>query len=287
MRWGLFLLFSLSAVLTSYAETAPTRIVSVGGAATEWVVSLDSEDKLVGVDTTSLYPISVTKLPKVGYQRQLSAEGIASLKPTLVIGTPEMGPEAALKQIEALGINVDMLSNKPSIDALANNLSILGRVLNKEQEAKQSLEKYKHELIENKATIEKAQKNQSTPRVLLVIGMHGSLLAAGKDTTADWLIDQAGGQNVVDFSSYKTLSNEALVSLNPDIILLADKTGGDDQILIDGLYKITPALKMTNAAKTNRVVILDASLLVAGLGPRLPNEVTRLVNIFYNIPTTH
>lgn len=284
MRRGLFLLL-LSTILTSFAETPATRIVSVGGSVTEWIVSLGSESELVGVDTTSLYPASVMKIPKVGYQRQLSAEGVASLKPSLLIGTPEMGPDEVLQQIEKLGIHIDILSNKPSIDELANNLSILGRVLNKEQEAKQYLDKYKHELIENKSTIELAQKDKPMPRVLLVLGMHGSLLAAGKDTTADWLIKQAGGQNVVEFVSYKNLSNEALINLNPDIILLADRTGGKDKALIESLHKITPALAMTKAAKDNRIITLDASLLVAGLGPRLPNEVTRLVKLFYNIPT--
>lgn len=287
MRWGLFLLFSFCSALTSYADTSPIRIVSVGGAVTEWVVSLGDEDKLVGVDTTSLFPASVRKLTKIGYQRQLNAEGIASLKPSLVIGTKEMGPEATLKQLETLGIHIDLLSNEPSLDALASNLAILGKVLNKEQEAKQRLDQYKQSLIENDSTVIKAQKNQVVPRVLLVMTMQGSLLASGTDTTADWLINKAGGKNVVTFSGYKVLSNEALVSLNPDILIVADKTGSDDKALIDKLYESIPVLKMTKAVKNNKVFTLDASLLVAGLGPRLPAEVTKLTNIFYDIPAIH
>lgn len=284
-RW-LFILLSLT-TLSSYAEEPPARIVSVGGTVTEWVISLGGESNLVGVDTTSLFPNSVTKLPKVGYQRHLSTEGIASLKPNVVIGSPEMGPDTVLRQIERLGIRVDVLSNKPSLDELASNLSRLGELLNKEQEAQQAFDGYKQKLLLNKSIIEEAQKTQLSPKVLLVIGMHGSLLTAGKDTTADWLINQAGGQNIVDFSSYKVLSNEALVHLNPDIVLLAGKISEDDKTLIEGLYKTTPALTMTDAAKNNKIFILDASLLVAGLGPRLPDEVTRLVSLFYNIPTRH
>ncbi len=68
------------------------RIVSVSGATTEIVYALGAEKQLVGTDTTSLFPAAALQTPKVGYMRQLSAEGLLSLKPDAVIGTTEAGP---------------------------------------------------------------------------------------------------------------------------------------------------------------------------------------------------
>ena len=69
------------------ARAQAQRVVSVGSALTEIVYALGAEKMLVGVDTTSLYPAAARSLPQVGYMRALSAEGVLSLKPTLVIAT--------------------------------------------------------------------------------------------------------------------------------------------------------------------------------------------------------
>ena len=68
-------------------------LVSIDGALTEIVYALGAEDRLVGVDSTSVYPEAVQSLPQVGYMRQLSAEGILSLQPDLVLATRDAGPE--------------------------------------------------------------------------------------------------------------------------------------------------------------------------------------------------
>ena len=66
------------------AQQKTPRIVSVGSALTEIFYALGAENLLVGVDTTSLYPPQAKSLPQVGYMRALSAEGVLSLKPTLI-----------------------------------------------------------------------------------------------------------------------------------------------------------------------------------------------------------
>src|SRR5690606_3315491 len=80
-------------------EPLPQRWVSAGGALSEWVILLGGENRLVGVDTTSRHPASLTKLPSVGYQRQLAAEGLLALRPDLLLGSEEMGPPPVLEQL--------------------------------------------------------------------------------------------------------------------------------------------------------------------------------------------
>ena len=59
---------------------------------------------LVGVDTTSLYPEAARRLPSVGYARSLSAEGVLSLRPTLIVASEDAGPPAVLRQLSAAGV---------------------------------------------------------------------------------------------------------------------------------------------------------------------------------------
>ena len=77
--------FLAAVALTLPAHAGEARIVSVGGSTTEIVYALGAADRLVGVDTTSLYPSSADALPDVGYVRQLSAEGLLSLRPDLIL----------------------------------------------------------------------------------------------------------------------------------------------------------------------------------------------------------
>src|SRR6266508_2199749 len=56
------------------------RIVSVGGSVTEILYALGLEQRVVAVDTTSIYPQrAAAEKPNVGYMRQLSAEGVLGL----------------------------------------------------------------------------------------------------------------------------------------------------------------------------------------------------------------
>ena len=73
------------------ADEHAQRVVSVGGDVTEIVYALAAGSLLVGVDTSSQYPEAATSLPKVGYQRRLSAEGVLSLNPTLVLVSADAG----------------------------------------------------------------------------------------------------------------------------------------------------------------------------------------------------
>ena len=73
----------LSLAAESYPEAH--NIITIGGPVTETVFALGEGDRVVARDTTSLYPEEVNALPDVGYMRQLSAEGVLSLGPDLII----------------------------------------------------------------------------------------------------------------------------------------------------------------------------------------------------------
>ncbi len=264
-----------------HAAELPQRWVSAGGALSEWVTALGGESKLVGVDTTSQHPESLKALPSIGYQRQLSAEGILSLRPQILVGTEEMGPPPVLAQIRSAGVQVEMFSAQPDLQALKGNLQHLGKLLGNEVKADELFSEYEHALDQQKHRVVKAQAAQKAPGVLVLIGhAGGKALIAGKDTAADWVLLQAGGRNLASHNGYKPFSLESLAGLSPDVLVFADRALTGDAARV-ALFKENPILASTPAAKSGRVFELDPTLLVGGLGPRLPQSLVKLFGDFY------
>jgi iron complex transport system substrate-binding protein len=263
------------------AADLPQRWVSAGGALSEWVSALGGESKLVGVDTTSQHPESLKSLPSIGYQRSLSAEGILSLRPDILIGTEEMGPPPVLSQVKAAKVQVVLFSAQPDLPTLEKNVTHLGQLLGTEPQAAQLLQTYQQQLDAQKARVVQVQTRQKAPGVLLLLGHAGGKpLIAGKDTAADWLLQQAGGRNLATHTGYKPFSVESLASLDPEVLVFADRALTGDAAKA-ALFKENPILDSSRAAKAGRVLELDPTLLVGGLGPRLPAALKTLTDGFY------
>ena len=263
------------------AEPLPQRWVSSGGALSEWVVVLGGERKLVGVDTTSRHPVSLTQLPSVGYQRQLAAEGILALRPDLLLGSEEMGPPPVLEQLAAAGLHIERLTARAELHSLQANLQRLGQLLGDEVVAQRAFADYQVRLQTQRQWVEQAQRSQEAPGVLLLLGhAGGSPLVGGVDTAADWLINRAGGRNLATHSGYKALSSEALLALDPQVVVFADRALEGDAARRAFLQQ-NPALASTRAAREGRLLALDPTLLVGGLGPRVPDGLAMLAAGFY------
>ncbi|MDH0290228.1 helical backbone metal receptor [Pseudomonas sp. GD04087] len=263
------------------ADALPQRWVSAGGSLSEWVVALGGEARLVGVDTTSLHPASLQALPKIGYQRQLAAEGILALKPDILLGSEEMGPPPVLQQLRAAGVRIEALSATADEKAVHETIQRLGELLGAPDKARQAAAAFDARLAAQDAWLKKAQSTQAAPGVVLLVGhAGGNLLVAGQGTSGDWLIQHAGGRNLATHKGYKTLSTEALTALNPQVVVLSDRALEGDQARA-ALTQQNPGLAATSALRDGRVLVLDPTLLVGGLGPRIPDGLASLSRAFY------
>lgn len=101
MKQWLLMVITLA---TSLVAHGADRLVTLGGDVTEIVYALGAQDSLVGRDSSSLHPEQATKLPDVGYMRMLNAEGVLSLRPTLVLASELSRPSIALTQIEKVAL---------------------------------------------------------------------------------------------------------------------------------------------------------------------------------------
>lgn len=260
---------------TADAGAVP-RVVTVGGALTEIVYALGAEALLVGTDTTSQYPEAARHTPKVGYARALSAEGVLSLRPTVLIASAEAGPPAVIAQLQAAGVRIVRGDGGHSIGALLRNVFTIGAALGRGERARglaAELQDRWH------ATAARITPQTPAPRVLFVLShVATNVQVAGEGTAAAAMIALAAARNALaGFSGYRPLTAEAAVVAAPDFILTttqgADALGGTDRLLAQ------PGLALTPAARARRVLALDA-LYLLGFGPRLPQaaaDVARFV----------
>lgn len=254
--------------VSAHAKT-PERVITIGGALTETVFALGAEQYLVGSDTTSYYPQAAEEMPKVGYQRALSAEGILSLNPDLVILTKEAGPQTVIEQIKAANIEILTLEAARNVDDIINTIAAIGKALDKSEQADTLI-----------AAMQQKQrqlsfKGHTRPKVLIV-HQHagGAPTAAGINTAANSIIALSGGQNVVTkFANYKPLTPEAAIALAPELIIVAAPNASS----IEDKSSLTnhPLFAHTPAGKNNRVYVMDA-LEILGFGPRTVESAKKL-----------
>lgn len=286
MKSGWLAAYSLCASVMlgtpAQADQVPAqRWISAGGALSEWVVELGGAKRLVAVDTTSRHLPQLQQLPVIGYQRQLAAEGILALAPDVLLGTEEMGPLPVLEQLRAAGVQIEVLPATAELSVLQGNLHRLGDLLGARQSAAQFAADYAARLDLQQRRIAQAAEQQAAPGVLLLLGHAGaSPLAAGQESLGDWLIEQAGGHNLASHQGYKALSVEALVALDPQVLLIADRSLQGEAARA-ALLQQNPALASTRAVRDGRVLLVDPTLLVGGLGPRLPDQLAVLTAAFY------
>lgn len=252
------------------ATAAAERIISIGGDVTEIVFALGVGDAVVARDSTSLHPAAVQQLPDVGYMRQLNAEGILALKPTLVLTTELAEPTLVLKQLEESGVKVVRIPGNTSVEAVAEKIAAIASAVNRSSEGKQLAERYQQQLA--------AVANTPLPVKVLFVMSHGGItpMAAGQHTAADAIISTAGLKNAMQgFSRYRPLSQEGVIASAPDLLLVTT----DGVRSIGGLEHLwqLPGIALTPAGKNHRVLVVDDMALL-GFGLETPKALGLLRN---------
>lgn len=271
MRLPLFLL-ALAVPLAVSAQSQPQRIVTAGGTVTEIVFALGQGSRVVGVDVSSLYPAEAQKgRPSVGYVRQLSAEGVLSLAPDLVLTTADAGPPAVLEQLAGAKVRVETVPSGNTWEAAEARIAFVGQVLGVPDQARALTAK----LDASRAKVE-TLKTAKSARVLFVYARGAGVTAvSGTGTEADAIIALAGGVNAVTaYQGYRPFTPEALAAAKPDVVLLTtrglESLGGKDGLAaLPGFGEVL---------KTARVEAMD-DLLLLGFGPRLGEAVETLAGL--------
>lgn len=298
MRRSLCLSLGISSLLIQspmiYAQrmdqSTPQRLITIGSSLSEIVCALGLQTSLIGVDLSSNYPSALKALPQVGYFRNLSTEGLFSLKPDMVILTQDAGPPQVIEQIKRMNIPVHILSNQWGIFGLKQNIFLMGDILGKHRQASELNDRISHEWREQMLAIQQWKKEQERKHIspfrvmFLMAHVPGRLMVAGKQTAANTLMQMMGVNNPFQFQGYKPLSAEAALMANPQVILT---TNQGLQVLggVESLCQLT-GISESIAAKNKQVIALDASYLL-GFGPRLPMLMKEILEAFIKVNPRH
>lgn len=271
MKKWYVIFMTLALFVNGQVWAAASRIVSVGGTVTEIVYALDQGHRLVADDISSVYPPQAQQLPKVGYYRQLSSEGLLSINSDLILASENAGPPHVLKQLKDLGVKVVLVSDKHSIESLYERIQVLAETLGVPDKG-QVLEAQ----VRKQLATAQAQKGH-TRSTLFLVNRSGNYVAAGTETTPAVLIKLAGLENAFQAQKgYKPITKESLYVLNPEIVVITSASvapGSTIEQLIEEL-----GLHDTDAGIHKRLLVMD-DLLALGLGVRTAQAVELLKKI--------
>ena len=256
-----------SAMMPVLAAPLSERIISADAGSTALIRAFGLGDQLVAVDMTS-QQLPGQALPVIGYHRQLAAEGLLALKPTVLVGTEHMGPPETLTALTLAGVRVVALPPVTDAKTLLNGVTQLAQALGQTAAAHGAQQTLQADLSQL------AMGNAATPlrAVFLLMAGHRGLREAGTGTGGDALIRLLGATNLATHASYQTVSAEALLALQPDMLLIS--TDGMDAA--GDLLQQYPVLKTVPAAVTGRIMAVRSDSLVAGLSILTVAEALRL-----------
>ncbi len=242
-----------------------SRIVSIGGAVTEILYALGADKQIVGVDTTSLFPLRAMKeKPNVGYMRQLSPEGVLGLKPTLILAVEGAGPKEVVSILRSAGIPMVQVPDPYTGEGIIEKIRIVAEAAGLKSRGEclaAAVRKDLDALRELRARIARPAR-----AVFVLSFVNGRAMVAGARTAADGIIRMAGAENAVTgYDGYKPINDEAMVAARPEAVI-AMKRGAADTMNAADVFGHA-AFKASPAAASGAFLPMDG-LYLLGFGPR-------------------
>ncbi len=254
-----------------------SRIVSIGGAVTEILYALGQEKRLVGVDTTSLFPSEALKSKaNVGYFRQLSPEGVVGLNPSVILAIEGAGPKETIAVLQSASVPLVSIPDKFDGDGIIEKVRMVAKAIDVEQKG----ECLSRMVAGDLAALASLRSGIERPaKVLFVLSfVNGRPMVAGRGTAADGIIRMAGAVNAIDsFEGYKIVNDEAILQAAPDTVIGMKRAGLDHDaqtIFSNAAFRETPA------AKRERFFAMDG-LYMLGFGPRTARAARDLGRFLY------
>ena len=242
------------------------RIVCMDGVTTEILFALGVGEKVVGRDDSSYYPPEAQRLPSVGYQFRLSAEGILSLKPTLVIGREDVRPKEVVEQLERAGVAVVLVPATPSVEGAKAKIRTVAQAVGRVEQGEALVRALERDLLLLKAFQAQHAPKGRLKALFLYLRSPGTTYVCGEGSTPVGVMALAGLDNAAQgIRECKPMTAESVVAARPEVIVVFKK-GLESVGGLEGLLKL-PGVAQTPAGEKRKVVTMD-DLYLGSFGPR-------------------
>ncbi|MBC8477509.1 MAG: cobalamin-binding protein [Dehalococcoidia bacterium] len=245
-------------------EKSPEKIISLAPSNTEILYALGLEDRLVGVTEYCDYPEAARQKPKVGGYSTVDIEKVVDAEPDLIFAT-NIHKDEVTPRLEGLGLTVVTL-DPTNVEEVMEAINLMGRVAGKGEAASHITAEMEGRV---KAVTDKtsALSDEQRPRVFYVL-WYDPITTVGAGTRINDLIVKAGGNNIAgDLPDYPNMSLEAVISMNPQVII-ADVGHGSREDMNYQYVLTEKRFKDIEALRNNRVHGIDSDI-VSRPGPRI------------------
>lgn len=252
------------------------RIVPLSGSLSELVFSLGLGDRVVARDVTTTFE-QARDLPVVTQAHDVSAEGVLSLEPDIVLAETTTGPAEAIGQIRAAGVPLVVLDPAKELADVGERIDAVAAALGVRDAGAALRERTDGRIAAARRDI---PRDADKPRVafLYLRGTASVYLLGGAESGASSLIEAAGGVDAGKASGlekdFTPITSEALAKAAPDVILVMTK-GLESVGGVDGLAEI-PGIAQTPAGMDRRIASIDDGVLLS-YGPRTDEVLRSLV----------
>lgn len=252
----------------------PEKIVSLIPSNTEILYALGAGDTVIGVSDVDNYPEEVTKKEKIGGM-EFNLEKIISLKPDVVLAhdTIAESADAGMQQLRDLGITVFYVSEATNFDETYDTIIQVGLIVNKNDEAKKVVQEMKDKVADVQKKIATVETERSA---FIETSDEPEIYTAGKNTFIQEMFDLLNIKNVATQENWYQISSEAIITDNPDVILVMYDYVPD----IVEKVKNRTGFETVNAVKNDRVVQIDSDP-ISRTGPRLADGLEEIAKAVY------
>ncbi|MDK0675147.1 heme ABC transporter substrate-binding protein IsdE [Clostridium perfringens] len=257
-------------------ENGEEIVVATSVAVTEILDELGV--KVSGVPTSSYDLPEITKdAVKVGNPMNPDLEIIKSLNPDVVVSVDTLG-EDYKKLFTDNNIPSEFI-DLTTLEGLKTSISTLGERFNKTEKANEILNELK--VKEDEFTnLSKEEKKD----VLLVFAAPGSMMIATPSSYIGNLVDKVGANNIVkdDKKPFVSYSNEEIVKLNPDMVLVMTH-GMPEQAkkMAEEKFASDPAWSRIEAVKEGKVYYLENGYFGMSANLKVTESLDKLGEIIY------
>ena len=243
----ILIVFVFVGLQTSLWGAGIQRIVSLAPSLTMNLYYLEVQSKLVGC--TSYCEIAKSDHKQiVANAVKVNLEKVVSLKPDLVVTTELTDPET-INSLRKFGLKVEVFKGVKSFDDICVQFMRLGKLVGKEQKATEMINTSKLQVESLKKKV-----HAKGARVFFQIGSD-PLFTVLTNTYMNDFILFAGATNIFAELSRGTITREAVLARDPDIIIVVSMgIAGQDE------KKTWETYKQLKAVKKKQVFVIDSDL---------------------------
>ena len=219
------------------------------------------------------FPTEASEFPSVGYVRALSAEGLLSLNPTLVLGESDMGPPEVLAQVRRTGVDTVVVPEVHTAAGIVEKVRCVAAVLNMGEQGKQLIES---ELAPMLAALDELRIGAAErPSVALLLQISaGAPIGAGRDTSAHGLLQMAQADNAFADLRLNRRPRSMPVRRMSETEAVSDAG--------DGAVRTRPVAHAAGSDNRNQLIVMDGMAML-GFGPRTLEAALQLGSRLHSI----